>query len=481
MPALTLLCFLHVCGNIISPSVVLLLWLRLLLSNLDYCRLTLSGNNLNAECKASTIRVASMQIVSMLSSLHTTPFTLYLGLSNLWEMIRFMMYVLIADLKAHVNLCNIEVDFLLVFSLYDWFDSCSSHRPCVVSLIKFVQVLFCLLICYAVIWADRIFSRKGSFVAACCQANSAWRSGRQRDIPCCVLRSCLEHRKVDVCMTIAHANTFRWFLLLFFDLKKWLTLPILRFIRLFKPSWKKSPKLAVIGACPNGFVRRDFMRGMQHVPVVRTLQSVTQAEKDVMQAKIKHEPLPEGFTLASDVWASCQLTIMSLLVHISGCFFNGRQYVDMDGERSQYHPELNAFLQKWIEEENAKSAALLTVRSLENHALFDKRPRAGKFVYNTLWTSLSLTGVPHPGPHSHQFNSIRHSFILWTVGRHVCQESSGECEARASQTARHASISSNTYKGASAASAIASNPTSEYPGFLKRHSALFAFRFNLPA
>jgi hypothetical protein len=119
MPALTLLCFLHVCGNIISPSVVLLLWLRLLLSNLDYCRLTLSGNNLNAECKASTIRVASMQIVSMLSSLHTTPFTLYLGLSNLWEMIRFMMYVLIADLKAHVNLCNIEVDFLLVFSLYD--------------------------------------------------------------------------------------------------------------------------------------------------------------------------------------------------------------------------------------------------------------------------------------------------------------------------------------------------------------------------
>ena len=35
-----------------------------------------------------------------------------------------------------------------------------------------------------------------------------------------------------------------------------------------------------------------------------------------------------------------------------GVFYNGRQYVSMDGERSAWHPNMDDFIAQWLDEQN---------------------------------------------------------------------------------------------------------------------------------
>ena len=46
------------------------------------------------------------------------------------------------------------------------------------------------------------------------------------------------------------------------------------------------------------------------------------------------------------------LHILSLL--ISGFFFNGRQFISFDGDRSDHHPQFEEFVEAWLAAENAR-------------------------------------------------------------------------------------------------------------------------------
>jgi hypothetical protein len=52
---------------------------------------------------------------------------------------------------------------------------------------------------------------------------------------------------------------------------------------------------------------------------------------------------------------------------LTGYFFNGRQYVCFDGDKSEWHPLLDDFVEDWVASENAKvTLSMVAVAAAQN-------------------------------------------------------------------------------------------------------------------